>query len=200
MQFERAKRDYSELSEVKEGEWANKVKEMQYTSNDGALVNFTMTWKEFQGLRFKEYFDRMYKKYYASYFGDRAKAKLLNEELGEKKIKGGDVVIVDGIGGNTSKILGYFEKSKGMGYTTSVVWLDIDAEYSVARDQYRGETEGRSVGMDAILGYVPLVKKSWAVYRSSDLVDRCLHFKWHGGIIEGEYVLIDELKRYPRRM
>jgi predicted kinase len=199
MQYERAKNDYAALQGVSEQDWANKTKEMEYTSNDGKIVNFPLTYPDFTQLKdFKAYMAATFKPYYATYFGDRAKAKQYNDELTDKKIEAGDVVILDSTGADSTKMLKYFKQAKARGYTTSVVWLEIDPKHSIARDQYRGETEGRSVGERVILSYVPKLKKAHGVYKTSDLVDRILHFRWNGGVIKGDYQLVKEIKNYPK--
>jgi predicted kinase len=202
MQYERAARDFVALRQVKdEEEWAKRTAEMAYESNDGAVVPFPLKQTEFQRFgKVDDFWRAMYKPYYATYFGDRAKAKKSTDELADRKIGKGDVVILDSTGVNTSKMLGYFKTAKGKGYTTSVVWLEIDPDYSIARDQYRGETEGRSVGEQVIRSYVPKLTQAYKTYMAeSELVDRFLHFRWDGGVVKGEYRLVQDMKRYPRK-
>jgi predicted kinase len=176
---------------------------MKYTSNEGATILFDLSFEEFRRLKSpKDLWRKMYKSYYVTYFGERAKAKETTDLLADQKIGKGDVVILDSTGVNTSKMLGYFKKAKAMGYTTSVVWLEIKPEYSVARDTYRGATEGRSVGAKVIMSYVPKIAAAYQKYMAEEeLVDRILRFRWTGDANpkSGKYELVRDLKRYPRR-
>lgn len=200
MQFERARRDYETLRGVDPVQWARYAAKMQYQSNDGSAVDFDLTPEEFQSLKFKDFWQRMYRPYYATYFGDRAKAKKATDELALKKIAKGDVVIIDSTGADSAKMLGYFEQGGAKGFTCSVVYLEINPDISIARDQYRGATEGRSVGAAVIRGYEPKLKAAYQVYRNSPLVDRMLHFRWVPAgpkeVVKGQYKLVNETKRY----
>lgn len=194
--------DYKTLSNVA-GDAAqyNQVADsFSYLSNDGVQVKFNLPFDEFAKINsFDQFFKRMYKPYYASYFGGRAAAKRDSDALTDRKIAAGDVTILDSTGTNPSKWLPLFAKAKAAGHTTSVVWLDLPVEYSIARDQYRGDTEGRSVGQKIIRDYVPELPVAYKAYVQSDLVDRVMHFKWHGEIVKGKYVLISDHKKYPKR-
>ncbi len=201
MQYERALNDHALLSTLKEEDWARGISRLPYRANDGKLVDFDLSWAEFQTLRGpKDYWKRMYKPYYATYFGDRAAAKQATDQLALRKIQSGDVVIIDSTGVDTAKMLGYFKTAKDKGYTTSVVRLEIDPKITIARDQYRGETEGRSVGEKVIRAYVPKLAAAYKKYMSSDLVDRLLHFRWVPAgpdeVVKGKYRLVREMKRY----
>jgi predicted kinase len=201
-QYERAVSDFETLRQVAdEKSWAKKTAEMSYQSNDGAMVDFKLDYDRFQQFaNVDDFWRTLYKPYYATYFGERSKAKKSTDELADKKIGKGDVVILDSTGVNTSKMLNYFKQGHAKGYTTSIVWLEIDPDYSIARDAYRGETEGRSVGKEVILSYVPKIATAWKSYLAEhELVDRLLHFRWDGGVVKGQYNLVRDLKRYPRK-
>jgi predicted kinase len=199
MQYERARRDFASLRGTSIDDWRKITTEMTYTANDGHAVHFPISHGDFQAMDFKTFWLLAYKPYYASYFGERAKAKELSDDQLETKVRSGDVVIFDSTGTAVSKFLQIFAKAKEHGHTTSVIWLDIPAEYCIARDKYRGETEGRSVGASTILSYVPKLPSAYKAYTSSDLVDRFLHFKWQGEVIKGAYHLAQDVKRYPKR-
>jgi len=201
-QYERAIDDFKTLKQIDdEDEWVKRTASMSYKSNDGAMIDFKLPHDQFVKMKGADVFWRkMYKSYYATYFGERAKAKKSADELADMKLGEGDVVIIDSTGVNTSKMLGYFKQGKTTGYTTSIVWLEIDPDYSVARDAYRGETEGRSVGEDVIRSYVPKIASAYKMYLGENqLVDRILHFRWQGEVVKGQYKLIRDLKRYPRK-
>lgn len=200
MQYERAMRDFAEFQAAGQGGFGQLAAEMRYKSNQGAEIKFPA--RSFEELpdNPKDYWNTYYKPYYATYFGDRAKAKKLTSDLADKKIGSGDIIILDSTGVNTANFLATFKKAKAIGYTTSVVWLDIAVEHCIARDQYRGETEGRSVGEDVIRTYVPQLKAAYATYMgNSKLVDRFIHFRWQGEVINGDYKLVKDEKNYPRR-
>lgn len=199
MQFQRAKRDFAALRGLSPGDWAKKTSEMKYRANDGQEIQFPLGQDQFSKMDFKAYWAATYRPYYASYFGERAEAMKIADEMLDQKIKSGDVVIFDATGTKVGKYLGAFKKAKALDYTTSVIWLDIPTEFCIARDKYRGETEGRSVGQQAILGYEPQLPVAYQQYLASDLVDRILHFRWDGGVIKGRYNLVQDLKRYPRK-
>lgn len=200
MQYERAMRDLAEFQAAGPDGFGQLVAKMQYTSNDGQEIKFpARSFEEIPDAP-KQYWGKFYKPYYATYFGDRAQAKKLTEDLADKKIGQGDIVILDSTGVNTAQFLATFKKAKALGYTTSVVWLDIAVEHCIARDQYRGETEGRSVGEQVIRSYVPRLKAAYSTYMgNSALVDRFIHFRWQGGVIKGDYKLMKDHKNYPRK-
>lgn len=199
-QWMQAVSDYKKLSEATQENWAAVTKDMAYKANDGKAVPFTLTWAEFQKMPiFDSFFKVMFKPYYASYFGQRAEAKKDSDELTDKKIKSGDVVILDSTGTNVAKMLSVFAKSKEMGSTNSVVWLDVPVEFSIGRDAYRGAKEGRSVGEAVIRSYEPELEPAFRKYLASDLVDRALKFKWVGELIKGKYQLVHDYKKYPKK-
>ncbi len=199
-QFLQARKDYEQLKDTNAEKWDAETRFMTYRSNDGQAVSFPLSYEDFQRYpTFKEYWTAAYKPYYATYFGGRDKAKRDSDALVDKKIKSADVLIVDSTGTNFSKMLAFFEKAKAQGFTTSVVFLELPVEYSIARDQYRGATEGRSVGSTVIQSYVPELMPAFQAYLTSDIVDRVMHFTWNGELIKGKYVLKKEVKKYPRR-
>lgn len=201
-QYEKAVQDFQALQQVdNEDEWAKQTASMSYRSNDGANIDFVLKHDEFAQMKgVDDFWRKMYKPYYATYFGERSAAKKSTDELADEKIGKGDVVIIDSTGVNTSKMLSYFKTGHAKGYTTSVVWLEIDPDYSVARDAYRGETEGRSVGEQVLRSYVPKIAAAWKTYLAeNELVDRLLHFRWHGEVVKGTYKQVRDLKRYPRK-
>jgi len=200
MQYERAREDFDRLQGLEKDAYEAVTKDMRYESNEGKEITFTLPYEQFVGMQFNDFFKRMYKEYYATFFGDRGKAKKSTDELALKKIKGGDVVILDSVGTTTDKMLKYFEIGKKQGYTTSVVFLEIDPDISIARDLYRGQTEGRSVGEGVIRSYEPKLKPAWQTYFKSPMVDRLLHFRWIPAsptdVVKGKYKLVKDLKRY----
>ena len=200
-QWLQATEDFKLLSNTgDESQYNQMIGHFTYTSNDGVPVKFDLPYGDFEKMdTFDQFFKRMYKTYYASYFGGRKQAKHDSDELMDRKLTAGDVTILDSTGVNPPKWLPLFAKAKAAGHTTSVVWLDIPVEYSVARDQYRGATEGRSVGQAVIREYVPSLPVAYKAYMQSDLVDRVMHFEWHGEIVKGKYVLKADIKKYPKK-
>lgn len=197
VQFDRSKRDYDELKLLDEAGYNKKKQEMTYKSNDGSLVKFLLDYKSFQGLNHKDYWNKTYNKYYASYFGEREKAQQDTKELADKKITGSDIVIVDTTGQNTEKNLALLQKSKMQGYTTSVVYLEIPVEFSIGRDKYRGATEGRSVGETIIKSIASKLPSAYNSFKTSPVVDRYLKFVWQGELVKGAYSKVEDKKKYP---
>jgi len=197
MQFKRSQNDFNELKGMNENDYKNKIESMSYESNNGKKINFDLSFDEFKNMDFKKFFNKMFKKYYATYFGERAQAAKNTEELSDIKIKGNDVVIVDTTGQNINRNLKFLEKSKNDGKTNTVIYLDIDKKYSIARDLYRGETEGRSVGSNVIEDIASKLPNAYKAFINSPLVDRYMKFRWDGELIKGKYSLVSDNKKYP---
>lgn len=199
-QFQRAKSDYDELYSLDKNTYNAFIQSMSYVSNDGTNVNFPLSYEQFQSiLKFNDYWNLTYKSYYASYFGERSKARAKTNELTDKKFSGSDVVIVDTTGQDVGKYLGMFEKTREKGFVNSVVYLEIDPKLSIARDSYRGETEGRSVGKSVILSIASKLPSAFGAMAKNPLVDRYLKFTWNGDVIKGSYGLVKDHKKYPYR-
>jgi len=197
-QYVRAKSDFELLKDLDEKAFKNKISEMTYKSNDGAHVKLPMTYEKFQTLKkLNDYWNATYKTYYASYFGERAQAQHDTQELTDKKFSGGDVVIVDTTGQAVDKYLKMFERTKAQGYTNSVVFLHLPVEFAIARDNYRGETEGRSVGENVINSINGKLPSAYQKMKGSKLVDRYLKFNWDGTVIKGQFNKAEDKKKYP---
>jgi len=198
VQFQRSKIDFDLLKGMNEANYNKHITSMTYISNSGVPIHFPIDYKEFETLKgHKDFWDKSYRSYYASYFGEREQARRDTEELSDIKITGTNIVIVDTTGQNVGKNLSLLAKTKAQGYTNSVVFLEIPVEYSVGRDKYRGATEGRSVGEDVIRSIGAQLPSAYSAFAGSPLVDRMLKFTWSGSLIQGSYGLSEDKKKYP---
>ena len=199
VQYNRSKLDYERLKGIEdEIGYQKAVALMSYASNDKSIIRFPLEYAEFKILKnHNDYWTQTYKKYYATYFGEREQAQRDTEELSDRKITGSHIIIIDTTGQNVSKNLQILKKTKEQGYTNSVVYLDIPVEYSIKRDEYRGKTEGRSVGESTIKSISSKLPAAFADFANSELVDRVMRFEWVGNVYKGEYVLASDKKKYP---
>lgn len=199
MQYKRADQDFKRLKQtLTQKEYEKIISDMSYKTYEGKTIKFPLSWNEFSKIdQFKNYWKETFKKYYASYFGDRAEAQKNIQELQDKKFESSDVVIIDSTGQDADKYLKKFEEGKRKGFVTSVLYLDLPVDYSIGRDQYRGETEGRVVGEKVIKDIHSKLPGAYDKIKSSFLTDRFLKFKWNGTIIDGEYVKEVDKKKYP---
>ena len=107
------------------------------------------------------------------------------QETETKKICPEDVCLDD-----FEKIKSIFkqlEKTRSQGYTNTIVYLELDPSYAVARDEYRGKTGDRTVGANVILSYPKKLATAFKVYKNdgkkaNGVVDRVMHFKWNGEV------------------
>lgn len=198
VQYNRSIIDYNNLQNLDESNYIEAIYSMFYISNDGAIVHFPLDYNSFKNLKnHNEFWSKTYKEYYASYFGEREQAKQDTKELEDHKITGAHIIIVDTTGQNVTKNLSLLEKTKKLGYTNSIVFLDIPIEYSIGRDTYRGAMFGRSVGKETILSIDSKLSSAFSSFANSSLVDRIMKFKWQGNVFKGEYVLMIDKKKYP---
>jgi len=116
----------------------------------------------------------------------RAFAKAAEDvNFGTKVKQAGNYLIIDTTGVNVSQILSRLEKAKAEGFHTNIILLDINVDYSIARDKYRGSSGGREVGPNVIKSYPAKLEAAYKKYLSDGkkddgIVDRLLKFKWIG--------------------
>lgn len=130
-----------------------------------------------------KYFQQFYKPYYAVYFNIRALALGQDEKLFQDKIyRGNDVVVIDTTGTSSGKILSRLKMAKKEDYTTTIIYLELDPELCITRDEWRRKHQGRGVGDDVIYSYASKIDGVYAQYmqegKNGTLIDRIMHFEW----------------------
>ena len=99
-----------------------------------------------------------------------------------------------------------FKKAKQEGYTTTVVYLSIDPELCISRDNFRKLHSGRGVGENVIMGYAKELAKSVLSYKANGesangWVDRIIKFRWVGGAspTDGKFSLVYDIRYDVKR-
>ena len=84
--------------------------------------------------------------------------------------------------------------------------MEIDPEFSIARDDFRKKNSGRGVGEGVINSYAKKMDGAFRTYQSEikkpdGYVDRIIHFKWTGGAVpsSGDYRLVSDQRRKPAK-
>lgn len=210
IQFEKSVVDFKLLKDAfKRGRDAfeRTVDSMTYfNSNSGKYVDLPVTYEWFleNNPRHPLFYKTFRKDYYATYFNMRETALKDNKKLTVKKVSdkrkrasGGDALIFDGTGSNVEKIRKQMEQVKAEGFKTVIIFLDIDVELSVVRDDYRGKTEGRTVGETVIRSYVDKLDNAYRTYSRNErgLIDTLYRFEWiqqGDSPIKGRWKLVDK--------
>jgi len=171
-----------------------------------SMVPITWAWwkHEMDNPNLRTYWNKFFKSYYATYFDVRDQAQAGEEKLFHTKIKeSGGMLIIDTTGSNIPKAESRFKEAHDEGFNTVVVYLEIDPELSIARDEFRKKTEGRGVGEAVILGYAKKIDTAFNSYKQEfnkkdGYVDRILHFKWSGGSNpkSGTYNLVKDYRKH----
>jgi hypothetical protein len=185
LQYKRAQADYNLLKNTPESKFDSTVDGMRYRANSGSDIKLDLTYDEFQAYKgVKSFYNAKNKDFYGSYFDIRDLAKERNEKLLQDKVsKGSGVVVLDTVASKPAKIKRWVDKLKARGFGITLVYLDINPELSVVRDDYRGKTEGRSVGRGVIMGYAKMMDSAFNVYKKETIkpdgfIDRVFKYRW----------------------
>lgn len=171
----------------------------------GSITKVPVTlhwWNTHKDQGVKYFYKTFNKDYYATYFDVRDMAISNEKALFDTKIKeAGNLIIIDTTGSNTSKAEARFKTAHKEGFTTTVVYLEIDVDLAIARDDYREKTQGRGVGSKVIEGYAKKMESALKTYiaegkKEDGYVDRLLHMIWVGGARpdSGTFNLVKEYK------
>lgn len=198
-QFNMAMRDYASLMNMSEDEYNKQIESFKYIDNEGNENSFKLPYSDFKAIKSpKEFYAIMSKKYYSNYFGERELARKEQSEVKDRKIDKGKIIIFDTLGLNPEKWFDEFKRAHDNGYINSVIFLDIDMSFAIARDKDRGIKTGRSVGASVIRASAPKLLPAYKQYRQNEYVDRTLHFTWIGEWFKGQYILVEDNKKYPK--
>lgn len=157
--------------------------------NDAEEAHQDLWGKPDKRMGFNEYWKAAYKPFYATYFDIRMLAKKYDKALFQDKvIKSGNLFIIDTVAAKPASIFARLTKTKAQGFQNTIIYLEIDAEFAIARDAYRGSSEGRTVGPEVIMGYASNMERAFKTYKAEGakpdgIVDRLLHFTWSGNEI-----------------
>ena len=181
-----------------------------YTTHDKKDIEHPVTWKWWNQNKDKgfEFFFKTFKKdYYTNYYDIRGYAKEdTTMSFGTKVVTAGSHLIIDTTASNTSRIFKQLTQTRAEGYTNTIVYLEIDAQTSVARDIHRGKSGGRNVGASIILAYPKKLSSALKAYKAdgkkaNGVVDRVLHFKWGGKAdpADGDWIKMSDNKYFLKR-
>lgn len=184
----------------------------EYMSNQGNLIHVPVTLEWWEKNK-RGGGDAMYKAfgkdYYHVYFDIRDQAKVTNEKLFKEKItRAGKILVIDTTASKPNKIFKKLEKTRKEGFSNTIIYLEIDPDLCVARDEFRRNNpeEGRGVGEKVVRSYVNLMPRAFKAYKregekDDGLVDRVLHFKWRGPAnpSKGEWILQSDVKYAVKR-
>jgi len=164
------------------------IKDTTYEGKDGKPVSFKISLDDLKSGgkmdSHAKWWKEQYKPYYASYFDIRDFAKRQEEELFKEKItKSGNFLVIDSVGKNPEKIIKRLSDGKKEGFTTTIIYLEIDPKLCVERDKWRKENLGRGVGEKYIMAFAPAMDKAYTVYvnngkKDDGVIDRLMHFVW----------------------
>ena len=191
-QYQVAQGHYYHLSQM---ETEEEVKEFAlnatYTSNQGKEVKHPVTWNWWKD-NGDNGFDKFYKAfknlYYVNYYDIRSLAKDdTSVDFATKVVTAGKYLVIDTTATSTNRIFSQLEKTRSEGYTNTIVYLELDPSYAVARDEYRGKSGDRNVGAGIILSYPKKLASAFKSYKkdgkkANGVVDRVMHFKWKGEV------------------
>lgn len=187
------------------------IEDSDYMNNDGATVKMPITytwWDENKDGGIKKFFTTFYKSYYASYFDIRDMAKEKTSNLFDMKIiKSGNVLIIDTVASNPTKIFGMLKKTKADDFHNTIIYLEIPTHLAMQRDDWRKEHQGRGVGESVIDSYAKDMGSAFNQYKkdgedSDGVVGRLLHFIWHqngNSPIKGTWQLLKDYKYFLKR-
>jgi len=178
-----------------------------YTKSSIALPITWAWWKENKDSGLNTFVKTFFKPYYSVYFDIRELAIKMEKDLFDLKIvKAGNILIIDTTGTNVKKAAERFKKAKQEGYTTTVVYLSIDPELCISRDNFRKLHSGRGVGENVIMGYAKELAKSVLSYKANGesangWVDRIIKFRWVGGAspTDGKFSLVYDIRYDVKR-
>lgn len=181
----------------------------RYTDNDGIVVTHPLTWEWWTAAprNSGEFWSTFYKAYYARRFDIRPSAKEDEQALfGDKLVKSSRYFVWDTVAASTGKVLGRLTAAKVEGFTTVIVYLEIDPAHCVVRDQFRKASSGRSVGPTVIYQHAGRMNRAFQVYsdegrKPDGVIDRALHFVWHGSADPrtGKFVQVSDTRFHVKR-
>ena len=191
-QYQVAQGHYYHLSQMEtEEEVEEFALNATYTSNQGKEVEHPVTWKWWKA-NGDAGFDKFYKAfknlYYVNYYDIRSLAKDdTSVDFATKVVTAGKYLVIDTTATSTNRIFSQLEKTRSEGYTNTIVYLELDPSYAVARDEYRGKSGDRNVGAGIILSYPKKLASAFKAYKkdgkkANGVVDRVMHFKWKGEV------------------
>lgn len=197
-QYKKAKADFALLSGAKsEAEYEEIARDLWYMGNDKKRHEFPIPYDWFRQFKnFTEFFRVTFKRYYAIYFDQlRLLATATDKKLFKDKIiKSGRILVIDTTGASTEKILKRLEEAKKLDYQVTIIYLEIPIDNSIARDIKRGQSNGRTVGVDVIKGYGARMTGAWVTYQTAaekgGPIDRMFHLKWvqtGSGLYDGHF-------------
>jgi hypothetical protein len=155
-------------------------------------------WITNKGKGLKAFYTTFYKSFYATYFDIRDYAQQKSADMFATKIvTAGNFLVIDTTAAKSSKLIQQLQKTRENGFHNTIIYLDIDPNLSIQRDEWRQKTQGRGVGAGAIFGYAKQMGNAYNVYvsegkKGDGVVDRLMHFQWKpagNSPIKGAWIL-----------
>lgn len=203
LQFNLAKNDFEKIKYITTKEELNDfITGTAYVDRNGKVIQMPLTKdnvSEYLKNGFNKYWNDMYKVYYGSFFRDRMMAKNAADfDLKDKIVNGSNYVVLDTSGGTFNSILKKIQFASEQQSNVVIVCLKIDKDIAIQRDEFRGRTMGRRVGVDIISDYVDKVDKFIEYFKANHgSVNRILVFEWQStgnkGMFDGYYKLTENL-------
>ena len=191
-QYQVAQGHYHHLTNMETKEEVGEfVKNATYTSNQGKEVKHPVTWNWWTTNRdkgFEPFYKAFKNLYYVNYYDIRDYAKQdTSIDWATKVVTAGQYLVIDTTATSTSRIFKQLNDTRSQGYTNTIVYLELEPSYAVARDEYRGKSGDRSVGANVILSYPKKLASALKAYKKdgmkkNGIVDRVMHFKWKGEV------------------
>lgn len=195
------------LQNVKSEKDINKfVNDSEYTGNKQNKIKIPLTynwWNDNAQKGLKFYYSTFYKPYYATYFDLRDAARQKTAELFTTKIyKSDSILVIDTVAAKYEKIFKELKIAKDNNFNNTIIYLDIDVDLSIKRDNWRQEHQGRGVGNEVIESYAKVMEQAYKEYQKNGqkddgVVDRLMHFVWrqHGDSpIAGNWIKKDDFR------
>jgi len=117
------------------------------------------------------------------------------------------MLIIDTVAAVSSKIIGRLIDTRKLDYNNTIIYLEIDVEMAIQRDNWRKDHVGRGVGEPIIAAYASRMNAAFNDYKKDGqkedgVVDRLLHFKWEAqgaSPIKGNWKLMSDDKFFIKR-
>jgi len=187
------------------------VFDSQYKDNTGKMRDIPLTfnwWNKNKDKGIKTFYKTFYKSYYATYFDIRDIAQSKERQLFKTKIvTSGNMLIIDTVAAKSNKILDRLTTTREQDFNNTIIYLEIDVNMAIQRDNWRKENRGRGVGEPIIVAYATQMNSAFNAYKTEGkkddgVVDRLLHFKWKpqgASPIKGSWNLISDDKFFIKR-
>jgi GTPase SAR1 family protein len=195
LQYRTAQSDYSILYDLFDKSLEFKFNEvlnsMQYEDNGKVNQKIKTDWNWFknnENLNYSSKFHNYYKinkSYYSNFFDIRDFARQESDKIFQDKIyTSGHNIIYDTVAAYPDFVLKRFKETATQDYLNSIIYLEIDPQLCIQRDEFRKKSpEARGVGANIINNYATKMNSAFSTYKSelekvNPIVNKIYHFVW----------------------